>query len=164
MRENRLAVRIQFHAAHQGLAAGVVRVTAVHITHDAAAKQRMPQVGVELDPLCLGAAIHRDAAKPIIPLVSRGAHNGVKVPSGQFGLEIFPRVFLAGVGNGDLHQDWLAGFGFELHKTTDVLAGNILGVCHQRAVRPDAKGSRLAELRHEINREWFRAALRRRHQ
>ena len=55
--------------ADDGLAARVIGIAAIDIAHDTASEICVPEVGIELGHLGVGAAFHFDAAQPLVPMV-----------------------------------------------------------------------------------------------
>ena len=109
----------------------------------------MPDIGVELRLLRVGAALDLDAAEPRVPVVGGLAHDAVEIPVRQLGAQIGARAFDAGVGNRRLHQQRCCGF-TEIHDRLAVLPV------------PDRREG-FFEFRDEEHLEGLRAAQRRTH-
>ena len=90
------------------VSARIVGIPAVHVVDLVTAQQHVPQVGVELDPLRLGAALDGHAAQHLVPDGARLGVHGVEIPAVELRAQVGLGILHARVRHADL-EEHLAG-------------------------------------------------------
>ena len=79
-------------------------VVAIHIAGELWMKEGMVVGGLEIHPLVVCATLHCELREFPVPLLAGIRTHGVEIPPGDLRLQILAGIFLAHIGNPELHQ------------------------------------------------------------
>ena len=100
-----------------------VEVAAVHVVDSLPAEERVPDVGVEFDPLLLAPAGDLDLAQPFVPFSAGFVLDRLEIPRADLHVQIFPGLRGVAERNADLHQQHVTAINLKLRIDHQRMAG-----------------------------------------
>ena len=88
----------------------------------------MPQIGVELDPLGIAAALDRDSAQSVVPDRAGFPAYTVEIPSVEFRPQVVRRILHACIGHADLEHYFVGIFQVEIKHHAGRVAGDLFRI------------------------------------